>query len=546
MTQDFQTVPDSSSEPFLPLLAASFELHSGRTAVVFSGESTSYGRLARIAAGAGAQLRSRGVERGDRVALYLSDKPAFLRAHLGALWIGAVPLPLNPRFTVPELSYYLSDSGARALVIDDESQTRAESAVQHSAAEGDARANPVKAVDLLAVETLCSAAEKDEAPADVKAGDPALLLYSSGTTGEPKGVVHTQANLAAAVSSLARCWRFSSDDVLVNVLPFFHIHGLSFATHVAWLSGATMLVGPAFHPLHTLDLVDRATVFMGVPPYYYSWLDRPEFAERAAGWSKLRLATCGSAPIRPDVLPRLQEILGRPVINRYGMTESHVITSLPLEGPTPNGSVGVPLEGVEVRVVADDGSLCSRDQVGAVHVRGPNLFREYWSRPEATREAFAKDGWFDTGDLGAWKDHGGEEAVRRAGPKPSKVLGGVEANPTPPASSQGFLTLVGRSKDLILAGGFNVYPAVVERALVECPGVREAAVFGLPDRRRGERVAAAVVPQSGSLDERQVKDFCRDRLVDYQCPASVFLVESLPRNTMGKVLRRALRERFSQ
>ena len=348
-------------------------------------------------------------------------------------------------------------------------------------------------------------------------------------------MVHTQANLAAAVTSLARRWRFSSDDVLANVLPLFHIHGLSFATHVAWLSGATMLVGPSFHPRRTLDLVDRATVFMGVPPYYYSWLDRPEFAERAVGWSKLRLATCGSAPIRPDVLPRLQEILGHPVINRYGMTESHVITSLPLEGPTPNGSVGVPLKGVEVRVVADDGSLCPRDQVGAVHARGPNLFGEYWGRPEATREAFTKDGWFDTGDLGAWKHPLGEVA----GKQPSD-------HPDNEAASPSFLTLVGRSKDLILAGGFNVYPAVVEKVLVECPGVREAAVFGLADRRRGERVAAAVVPQSGSLDERQVKDFCRDRLVDYQCPASVFLVESLPRNTMGKVLRRALRERFSQ
>ena len=513
---------------FVGGLAASFDRHADRVALELPDVSLSYGRLARIAGGVGELFRSRGVERGDRVALYLGDKPALVRAHLGALWIGAVPLPLNPRFTVPELAYFLRDSVARAVVFDDESMPRAESAIAHLPGE-----SGNKVVGISAGE-VGSAAECDRAPAGVKADDPALLLYSSGTTGEPKGVVHTQANLAAAVTALARCWRFSEDDVLANVLPLFHIHGLSFATHVAWLSGATMLVGSAFHPRGTLDLVDRATVFMGVPPYYYSWLDRPEFAERAARWSRLRLATCGSAPIRADVLPRLEEVLGRPLINRYGMTESHVITSLPLDGPTPHGSVGVPLDGMEVRVVSDDRNPCLDEQVGAVHVRGPNLFREYWGRPQATREAFDKDGWFDTGDVGLWK------------PTPVGASEGRSPGDRPSAGSPaGFLTLVGRSKELILVGGYNVYPAVVERALIECPGVREVAVFGLPDPKRGERVAAAIVADPKAIDERQVKEFCRSRLVDYQCPAAVFFVEELPRNTMGKVLRRELQGRFS-
>ena len=227
-----------------------------------------------------------------------------------------------------------------------------------------------------------------------------LMLYSSGTTGRPKGVVHSQANLASSVNALRRCWRFTPDDVLVNVLPLFHIHGLSFATHLSLLTGCCMLLEGTFHPRHTLELIGRGTVFMAIPTFYYSFLDRPEFRAAASHWRNVRLFTCGSAPIRAEVLPDLAQVLGRPVINRYGMTEAHVITSLPLDGPWPPGSVGTPLDGVELRIVKDDGTLASPGEVGSVQLRGPNLFREYWRKPEATREAFAS-GWFDTGDLGA-------------------------------------------------------------------------------------------------------------------------------------------------
>jgi malonyl-CoA/methylmalonyl-CoA synthetase len=296
------------------------------------------------------------------------------------------------------------------------------------------------------------------------------------------------------------------------LLPLFHVHGLCFATQMPLLAGACVLLEDGFQPARTLEAIADATVFMAVPTIYYRFLDMPEFPEQARAWKQLRLCTCGSAPIRPEVLPQLQETLARPVINRYGMTEAHVITSLPLDGPWPAGSVGLPLQGVEVDVRREGGGPCPPGEVGAVWTRGPNLFGGYLNRPEETRAAFV-DGWFETGDLGS-------------------------------RDAAGFLTLVGRKHDLIITGGFNVYPAVVERLLNECKGVRESAVVGLPDARKGERVAAFIVRDDPALDEAAVTAFCKQRLVDYQQPRTVVFVDELPRNSMGKVLRRQLREEF--
>jgi malonyl-CoA/methylmalonyl-CoA synthetase len=246
---------------------------------------------------------------------------------------------------------------------------------------------------------------------------------------------------------------------------------------------------------------------------YYRLLDEPGFRDAARSWSGVRLFTCGSAPIRPEVLPELEGILGRPVINRYGMTEAHIITSLPLGGPWPQGSVGLPLAGIELRIAMEGGTDAQAGEVGSVLIRGPNLFREYWQNPEATRAAFAS-GWFDTGDLGS-------------------------------RDECGFLTLVGRKHDLIITSGYNVYPQVVERVLGECPGVRECAVFGVADSKRGESVAAAIVASDPSLDEVEVRAWLSDRLVHYQQPRQYLFLESLPRNSLGKILRRDLRDQLS-
>lgn len=496
--------PNTMSRHFLNELRASFATHAARPALVYQGRTFTYGELDRESRRYAGVLQGLGVEPGDRVALLTADKLPFLVAHLGVFFAGAVPLPLNPRNTREELRYFLNDSEARLVIA---------GADQRPLVEGLAPelTRPPAVID--------SATAFEDGAADfrepsVGEGDPCFMLYSSGTTGWPKGVVHSHANAASSLRALQACWRMTADDNVLNVLPLFHIHGLAFATHLTWLSGGCLSVEDSFEVRRTLDAIGRATVFMAVPPIYYRFLEDEAFRPAAQTWSHVRLFTCGSAPIRAEVLPELESILGHPVVNRYGMTESYVITSLPIDGPWPSGSVGLPLEGIERKIVDSEGAISKVGEVGAVLVRGPNLFREYWRKPDATRAGFAS-GWFDTGDLGS-------------------------------LDAAGFLTLVGRKNDLIISSGYNIYPQVVERVINECPGVRECAVFGLPDAHRGESVAAAVVRGDGDLDEARLRAWWSDRLIHYQQPRKIVFVETLPRNSMGKVLRRELQGQFPQ
>jgi malonyl-CoA/methylmalonyl-CoA synthetase len=495
-------MPDSETvfmaDHFLQHLRTRLVQRAGQPAVLYRGQSYSYANLEQWARSWAASLQALGIEPGDRVALFTSDKLAFLTAHLGTLFAGALSLPLNPNYTRTELHYFLQDSDARAAVVGAEHRSAVE-----------ALRPELPQLQAIISETPPAEARsfRDLSP---RADDAALMIYSSGTTGWPKGVVHTHASLGAGLRSLQACWRLTPDDRVVNVLPLFHVHGLCFATHLTLLAGGCVLLDDHFHPQRTLDLIGRGTVFMAVPTIYYRFLGQPQFPAAAQSWAQVRLFTCGSAPIRPEVLPELEATLGRPVINRYGMTEALVITSLPLDGPWPQGSVGLPLPGIEVRVDRADNSPAAPGEVGAVRVRGPSLFREYWGKSEATQAAFA-GGWFDTGDLGC-------------------------------RDEAGFLTLVGRKNELIITNGFNVYPQVVERVINSCPSVAESAVLGLPDERRGERVAAVVVRSDPALDEARLRAYWSERLVDYQRPVNVLFVEALPRNSMGKVLRRELRE----
>jgi len=481
------------SETFLHALDETFQRHSHRRAVVYRDRTFTHGDLLTRAVEGAGWLQSLGVNKGDRVVLCTSNKLAFIFGHLATLFAGAVTLPLNPRFTREELRFFLTDSGARAAVVGDEAGPILES-LRPEVPELRALI-PDESVLSFPSTTYHSPLTTHHSPQD-----PCLILYSSGTTGWPKGVVHSQANVLSGLRALQSCWRFTSNDVVLNVLPLFHIHGLCFATQLTLLSGACLLVDE-FDARRTLGRIGECSVFMSVPTIYYRFLEQANFAEAARSW-QTRLFTCGSAPIRAEVLPTLEATIGKPIINRYGMTEAFVITSLPLDGPWPYGSVGKTLPGVEVSVVAAQG------EVGAVRLRGPNLFSEYWNKPDATRAAFASS-WFDTGDLGF-------------------------------LDSNGFLTLVGRQNDLIITSGFNVYPQVVERIINECPGVRESAVLGVPDERKGERVAAFVVRSEPALDETRLRDFLSERLVDYQRPREIRFVEALPRNAMGKVLRREL------
>ena len=488
---------------FLNDLRRSFSQHAERAALIYEDRVWTYAELEEAVRRCAGWLQSLGLSAGDRVVLFTSNKPPFLIGQLGAMFAGGVPLPLNPRFTREEMRYFLSDSQASVVIAGKEQRA----VVEQLAVE---LGQAIKVLPDASVLDRPAATWREPAAG---AGEACLILYSSGTTGWPKGVVHTNANVASSLAALAECWRMTPEDVVVNVLPLFHIHGLAFATHLTWLSGGCLLVEDAFEPLQTLATIGRGTVFMAVPPIYYRLLEEPQFKIAAESWKSVRLFTCGSAPIRPEVLPELEGVLGKPVINRYGMTEAYVIASLPLVGPWPYGSVGQPLSGVEMKITRDDGSTAAASEVGSVQIRGPNLFRHYWNKPEATRDAF-QDGWFDTGDLG---QH----------------------------DAAGFLTLVGRKHDLIITSGYNVYPQVVERVIGECPGVAECAVLGLPDAQRGERVAVAVVRTDQKLDEAAIAAWCRERLIHYQQPRSFLFVESLPRNSLGKILRRELREKFT-
>jgi malonyl-CoA/methylmalonyl-CoA synthetase len=480
---------------FLNELRSILDSHASRPALTHNDRIVTFGELDAQARRWAGRLQHRGVEPGDRVALFTADKLPFLFAHLGVLYAGAAPLPLNPRFTREEMRYFLTDSEARMIVVGAEQKSLIETLASELTNP------PLVQPDV------------DDSPAGtfrevaVGADDPCLILYSSGTTGWPKGVVHTHAGAAGSLRALQTCWRMTADDVVLNVLPLFHIHGLAFATHLTWLSGGCIRIEDAFEVDRILPAIGQSTVFMAVPPIYYRLLESPEFRDTAASWSQVRLFTCGSAPIRPEVLPELESILRHPVINRYGMTESYVITSLPLDGPWPSGSVGLPLEGMERRVIGGEGAV-KPGEVGSVHIRSPHLFREYWRKPEASKAAFT-DGWFETGDLGSLDE-------------------------------RGFLTLAGRKNDLIITSGYNVYPQVIERVLGECPGVRECAAFGIPDRERGERVAAAIVRDDPTLDEARLRAWCSDRLVHYQQPRTLLFVDALPRNSLGKILRREL------
>ena len=341
--------------------------------------------------------------------------------------------------------------------------------------------------------------------------DAAALLYTSGTTGRPKGVVLSHRNLGSNAEVLCRVWGFRGEDVLLHALPLFHTHGLFVACHCVLRSGASMLLLPKFDAGEVLRLLPRASVFAGVPTFYVRLLRHPGLdADACRG---LRLFISGSAPLLSRTLEAFRERTGHTILERYGMTECGMVTSNPLEGPRKAGTVGPPLPGVALRVVDDEGRELPVGVTGGVEFKGPNVFRGYWRMPERDARDFTADGYFRSGDLGVIDD-------------------------------DGYLTLVGRAKDLIISGGLNVYPKEIEARLDRVEGVAESAVIGVPDEDLGERVTAVVVPEGapGVLDPLAILADIRTGLAGYKVPKEIHVVDELPRNAMGKVQKDALRE----
>jgi len=460
---------------------------------------------------AAAALRAQGVRAGDRVAAQVAKTPEALAVYGATAAVGAVFLPLNTAYTATEVDYFVGDAEPALLLVD---PARADALAPIAAAHG-AKLSTLGADGRGSFRDLCDAQSEVFAVENCGDDDLAALLYTSGTTGRSKGAMLTHANLLSNAEALAREWRYTADDVLLHALPIFHTHGLFVATNVTLISGASMLFLPGFDPDAILRLLPRATVLMGVPTFYTRLLDAPQF-DRAL-CERMRLFVSGSAPLLAETHVAFETRTGHRILERYGMTETNMNTSNPYAGDRRAGTVGLPLPGVDVIVAdPDTGAPLPAGETGVVEVRGPNVFKGYWRMPEKTQEEFRDNGFFITGDLGCFSD-------------------------------DGYLTLVGRQKDLIITGGFNVYPKEVELLLDEQPGVLESAVIGVPHPDFGEAVIAVLVAQpNATLDLAAIDAALREQLARYKQPKALEIVAELPRNTMGKVQKNLLRQRFDE
>ncbi len=455
-----------------------------------------------------------------RVAVYIDKSPEAVMLYLAVLRAGLVYLPLNTAYQSGEFDYFLQDARPSVLICSPAREAEFRPLAQAAGcrhvvtlgAERDGTLLPAAAPFGDSFRTVARSAEEI-----------AAILYTSGTTGRSKGALLSHGNLASNATTLDEFWGFKEEreageqDILLHALPLFHVHGLFVALHAALLSGSRMIFLSRFEPKPTLHALRRATVFMGVPTFYTRLLAEQGLDRHAC--RNMRLFISGSAPLQPETFNAFRTRTGHTIVERYGMSETLMLVSNPYFG-TPRdriaGTVGTALPGVSLRVMRDQATPCVPGEVGQVQVRGPNVFSGYWRQPERTAEEFTADGWFRTGDLGYFGGTGRPET---------------------------FLTLAGRSKDLIISGGYNVYPKEIESCIDEMPGVAESAVIGLPHPDFGEAVTA-VVAAAGAVDAAQIVAKLKERFANFKVPKRVWVVNELPRNTMGKVQKSALRDRY--
>ena len=471
-----------------------------------SGERYAYADLERETARVASFLTGLGLRKGDRVAAQIDKSPQGLFLYLGALRAGFCFLPLNTAYQRGELGYFLQDAEPRVVVC------RPQMLDTFEALAREAGAPRLFVLDEHGKGTLTEAmAGAGTAFEDVPLDDGALavIIYTSGTTGRSKGAMVTHGNLTSNGAVLKDYWRFTARDVLLHALPAFHVHGLFVGIHPVLLAGAKLLYHRRFDPKAMLAALPRATAMMGVPTFYVRLLAEPGLTRAAA--QHMRLFVSGSAPLLLDTFEGWRERTGHTILERYGMSEAGMITSNPYDGERRGGTVGFPLPGVSVRVV-EDGKVLGPGRPGVVEIKGPNVFAGYWRMPEKTKEEFTADGWFRTGDVGQW-------------------------------SADGYLSIVGRAKDLIISGGYNVYPKEIELVIDAIPGVVESAVVGVPHPDFGEAVVAVCVRQKGAqLDEAAVIAHVKSQIANFKVPKRVVFVDDLPRNAMGKVQKNLLRE----
>ena len=474
------------------------------------GEHISYGDLIARAGQIANVLVANGVKPGDRVAAQTEKSVAGLVLYLATVRAGAVYLPLNTAYTLNELEYFITDAEPSMVVCD---PGKAEG-IGVIAAKVGARVMTLGA-DGKGSLTDAAAKAKTGFTTVARANDDlAAILYTSGTTGRSKGAMLTHENLASNSYSLVDYWRFTDKDVLIHALPIYHTHGLFVASNVTLFARASMIFLPKFDPELIIKLMARATVMMGVPTFYTRLLQSPALTRDAA--KHMRLFISGSAPLLADTHREWQARTGHAVLERYGMTETNMNTSNPYDGDRVPGAVGRALPGVSVRVTdPETGKEIARDTIGMIEVKGPNVFKGYWRMPEKTKAEFRDDGFFITGDLG-------------------KI------------DSNGYVHILGRGKDLVISGGFNVYPKEIESEIDAMPGVVESAVIGVPHADFGEGVTAVVVcNKDANVDEASVLKALEGRLAKFKMPKRVFVVDELPRNAMGKVQKNILRNTYA-
>ena len=467
-------------------------------------ESWTHGRLLEAAEGTARELARRGVVGGDRIAILAATSPAFVVAALGALRAGATLVPINTAYRRREIAYLLEDAAPKLLLVGS-----GERAAVDELAPGER--GGVEAI--LDVEPLAAAhPAPDRAFPEIGPGDLALLLYTSGTTGRSKGAELSHGNVVAMIRSLREAWAWTPADRLLLALPLFHLHGLVVGLFTALASGATVRLEPRFDAARALDRLGRgeATLFFGVPTLYVRLVEELRRRAPAPDLSTVRLFVSGSAPLAPETFAEFEARTGQRILERYGMSETGMLLGNPLDGPRVAGSVGLPLPGVEARLVDADGTLVGAGEEGEIEVRGAGVCRGYRNAPEKSAESF-REGWFRTGD--------------RARIDPAT----------------GYYFLLGRASELILSGGFNVYPREIEEVLLALPGVREAAVVGEKHAEFGESPVAFLVADR-PLDEAALAAHCRAQLAPFKRPRRFVRVERLPRNSMGKVEKRRLAE----
>jgi malonyl-CoA/methylmalonyl-CoA synthetase len=477
-----------------------------------TGRDLTYASLRDVSGRFAAALMRRGVVPGDRIAVQVDKSVEAVLLYLACLRTGAVFVPINTANTPTEVDYFLRDSQPRIAVIRPDDRELLEPRAMQAG---------VQHVETLGAESdgslLALVGESDEypgVPRTLGANAPAAIVYTSGTTGRSKGAMLSRANLASNAAALVEAWHFTSRDVLLHALPLFHVHGLFAAINTVLASGSSLMLLSKFDAAAALKHFPQVTVFMGVPTHYTRLLQQTDLnREVAAG---VRLFVSGSAPLPMETHREFLQRTGHAILERYGMTETLMNTSNPYDGERRPGSVGKPLPGVAVRVVDATGAVEPQaDVIGTLQVAGPNVFAGYWRDHEKTRSEFTADGWFKTGDLGR-------------------------------IDRDGYVHIVGRAKDIVISGGYNVYPKEVEMELDALCGVLESAVFGVPHADLGEGVTAVVVPQTAAvLSERDIINSLQTRLARYKVPKRVLLMDELPRNAMGKVQKNVLRTMYA-